>query len=256
MDKVYDMGRKIEWGPFKIKTEWVYDWDPHLDWIGEYTSNPKNEMFVDRKYGVVVGPRITIQFVKKVDEIEPYDGNSKDVLAWAKHQDQWWDWAEDFLVRGDVGVEFLSEYPEYEFEIENIEYDEDTHLLAVLANAPSAYIYDLPRMGSREHRYFESDNYPDFDEQNAKYLTDDYKRMCDYNDGDWCMYGCIVTIKLDGNEVGEASLWGIESDSDDDYFEEVEEDLISQAKHGLDKAVRGMKEASDEAIAFLENGGE
>jgi len=62
------------------------------------------------------------------------------------------------------------------------------------------------------------------------YAMHDYERMERYNRGDWHMMGIVVTI-LKGafKEVGNASLWGIESDSSAAYVEEVENDLMEEA---------------------------
>lgn len=52
----------------------------------------------------------------------------------------------------------------------------------------------------------------------------DYRRICALERGDWHFLGIVVE-----SPWGEsASLWGIESDSDDSHFEEVIDSLIAE----------------------------
>jgi len=95
-------------------------------------------------------------------------------------------------------------------------------------------------MGRNEHRYFnpamtgEETGNPDSPEQ-------DYKRMEDYNRGEWCMMGVFATadVVLTGNvvqKVRSGGLWGIESDSDEGYFTEIADEQMSELRDEL-KAV-------------------
>lgn len=58
------------------------------------------------------------------------------------------------------------------------------------------------------------------------------ERLDAYNRGLWEMVGVVVSasIEIEGRRhvIEEASLWGIESDSDPDYFETVARDLASE----------------------------
>lgn len=94
-------------------------------------------------------------------------------------------------------------------------------------------------MGRNEYRYFQCA----YDMQDAakwykesgyckhdcyilprKHSLEDYERMEDYNKGDWCMLGIIVTC----NETGEKeSLWGCASDDHEGNYEIVQ-DLIAE----------------------------
>jgi len=64
------------------------------------------------------------------------------------------------------------------------------------------------------------------------YVEQDYQRMEAYNRGEWWMVGVIATAVLE-TEAGPieevASLWGIESDSDEDFFVEVEKEQMGEA---------------------------
>ena len=51
--------------------------------------------------------------------------------------------------------------------------------------------------------------------------------------GEWSMVGIIVTAHAGDQEIGSASLWGIESDSGDDYFNEIEQELKAELTSGF-----------------------
>lgn len=82
-------------------------------------------------------------------------------------------------------------------------------------------------------------DYDDVSEhERAQYKKQDTERMAAYHRGDWSMIGIAVTIRKQtatsnwadgGLEVGRASLWSIESDSDPEYFDEVARDLTVEA---------------------------
>lgn len=58
-----------------------------------------------------------------------------------------------------------------------------------------------------------------------EYLEQDYKRAEAYNKGDWYVIGiyaeAVLIINGTQQRIRTAGLWGIESDSGDDYFAEV-----------------------------------
>lgn len=65
-----------------------------------------------------------------------------------------------------------------------------------------------------------------------QYARQDWKRAEDYNDNQWCYYWVEVTASRAGEELGRASLGGVESDSDEagySYFDEVARDLAHEA---------------------------
>jgi hypothetical protein len=68
----------------------------------------------------------------------------------------------------------------------------------------------------------------------------DFKRMERLNNDDWCYIGIIAeaTIKTDeGNfrldNLSSFGLWGVESDSGDDYIKEVEAEQLQDLKKHL-----------------------
>lgn len=91
--------------------------------------------------------------------------------------------------------------------------------------------------GCNEYRYFspamtgEQTGNPDSPEQ-------DYQRMEALNRGEWCFYGIEATadVILAGDTVQRirsGGLWGIESDSDESYFAEVEAEELANLRKQL-----------------------
>ena len=59
-------------------------------------------------------------------------------------------------------------------------------------------------------------------------LAGRYARAVRYGD-DWTYVGIVVTASRSGIALGFASMWSIESDSDDDYFIEQSLELAAEA---------------------------
>lgn len=64
------------------------------------------------------------------------------------------------------------------------------------------------------------------------------QRKIDYHNGEWEMMGVYVTADVTGNglasiTVRSAGLWGIESDSGPEYFEEVAHEQIAEVVNEL-----------------------
>lgn len=62
-----------------------------------------------------------------------------------------------------------------------------------------------------------------------RYAMQDYKRIESLNRGDWCFIGIIAKVCKHNVELGSASLWGIESNCDDNYKEEIENEMVEEA---------------------------
>ena len=99
-----------------------------------------------------------------------------------------------------------------------------------------------------EYRYFNpSFNYVDKSgkllpdntaEEVRKYVRQDYARMQAANRGDWCYMGvrAEAQVQLDGDlrqTVISGGLWGIESDSDESYFADVEREELAVLRSQL-----------------------
>ena len=106
-----------------------------------------------------------------------------------------------------------------------------------------------------EYRYFnpamsgEETGNPDSPEE-------DYQRMESLNRGDWCCLGIIAKAKvvLAGEviqTIRSGGLWGIESDSGEDYLGSVEEDELANLRKQLEAVGLG-KRAIDYALGNME----
>jgi len=85
--------------------------------------------------------------------------------------------------------------------------------------------------------YFEQDYSECTPDEQEQYKEQDSKRLAAYHRGEWYYVGVCVSIRKQtasnwddgGLEVGRASVWGIESDSDESHFEELERDMVAEA---------------------------
>jgi len=123
--------------------------------------------------------------------------------------------------------------------------DEEPDLshLGEYSNVPEAHAVDREErgdMGRNEYRYFNPAN---FDPKHPEYSIQDYERAEAFNKGNWYMLGiradAEVGVSFDGgkswklDDLTSGGLWGIESDSDDAYFKEVEGEQISELRDVL-----------------------
>ena len=96
-----------------------------------------------------------------------------------------------------------------------------------------------------QHRYFHGgSNYGD-DPEAERYVAEDYLRMENYNRGFWGMVGVIATAVLEteaGSITQEASIWGVESDSGDEYFKQLEDEQKGEALRMLGESVLAQLE--------------
>lgn len=86
------------------------------------------------------------------------------------------------------------------------------------------------------------DNYQGLDPESiATYMQQDRERLDAYERGDWHMVGVIATLTIDGSELLTSSLWGIESDSGEEYFRQVEEELTAELAHGIPGMIASLE---------------
>lgn len=117
--------------------------------------------------------------------------------------------------------------------------------------------YEIPSRG-REFRFFEPEaggEKPGTDDY-QKYGKQDYDRMESLNRGSWCFIGIIAkaTIQLTSNltqEITSGGLWGIESDSGQEYFDEVEKEQLAELRRELE-SIGFTKKQIDAAFTNVE----
>lgn len=94
---------------------------------------------------------------------------------------------------------------------------------------------------NREYRYFNPnhENYEGCTEEEIrKYCRQDFDRMESLNAGDWYYIGIRAEAIIETGSgitqrVSSGGLWGIESDSDKSYFEEVQNEELAALKAEL-----------------------
>ena len=88
------------------------------------------------------------------------------------------------------------------------------------------------------------------------YYMQDLKRLLALYRGDWCYIGIVVTVEHEGIELGSASIWGVESDSDySDYIEDLKSEALAEAEENYNNLVESFKvpfselEIEDESLS-------
>jgi hypothetical protein len=217
------LSKKIEDGPATFQVAWEYDNSPDSSFIGEWTDRAA-PWTVDRENGWLLGeytPETELVFFNKEDmnrcadklEVKGYE-----VSTFTTNYD-------------DKQTEFTVFFLGHEVLARNLRKTYERH----------AYRYFVP-----------PNSYEDVtQEERVKYILQDYERADDYSKNLWDYTGCIVTMFVDGLEVAAASLWGIESDSGDDYIHEVEQDLIAECKSEAKTKAAALRDAANKLDEYL-----
>lgn len=203
-----------------LEINWVYDDAGDMSHLGEFTDK-RGEWTVDRKTGVMLGDWETV-----VKHLPPARAQA---------------WCDEMEELGYTVTDCDSPMRGW-WECHASGYR------VVRDNLPTRY-------DSREYRYFKlSDVHgynPPADAEELGYLVQDYERAHRYTIGDWSFMGCIVTVRAAGAKVGYDSLWGIESDSGDEYRREVERGCISAALASVTEQADKLRAAAD-ALASID----
>lgn len=142
------------------------------------------------------------------------------------------------------------------------EYSDTPSDFAIIRRGEQAgeFVRDVETMPAkgREYRFFNPacGNYKgETPEDIRKYCLQDYHRMESLNNGQWCFIGVIakaVLIVGDTTQtIRSAGVWGIESDSDDNYLASVANDELAQLREQLELLGLG-KRAIDHAFKNVE----
>ena len=108
-------------------------------------------------------------------------------------------------------------------------------------------VYRLIDYDTQPDELIDSGRYEDADPARVeKYKKEDAARLKSFQD-EWNYLGvcCDIRIKTATNwavphKVGSASLWGIESDSGEAYFAQVEAEMIAEAEADLEKTIAAL----------------
>jgi len=231
---------KERWGPMEMSITWEVDADADVSWLGSYTNQaPESGLYVDREAGAVLGSGERVQHVF---------GFSPKHHFYLDHEQ------ETAAALEDIGY-WLS------FTLDE-EIDEESRLWAIVAVARKILVGGLTTMGRYEYRYFVPGNdiladEPDFQRRDptgyqaildeygawesyaAACAAQDYERTLAFGHN-WEMMGCIARVSIAGVTLGYDSVWGIESDCGDDYAQEIEADVIGEAKKMAAKALADL----------------
>lgn len=116
---------------------------------------------------------------------------------------------------------------------------------------------EMPERG-REYRAFRpyaGGEKPGTDDY-YRYGRQDYDRMEDYNRGGWCFVGvrAVATVYVNNvrQELSSGGLWGIESDSGNEYFAQVAGEQIAELREVLE-SLGFAKSAISKAFHKVEN---
>lgn len=97
------------------------------------------------------------------------------------------------------------------------------------------------------------------EKEDMRYMRQDFERMESYHRGEWGMVGVYarasITVAGIIQTVQSGGLWGIESDSDESYFAEIEAEQLSELvtvleelgfeRTAIDEACEDVTDASD-----------
>jgi hypothetical protein len=92
---------------------------------------------------------------------------------------------------------------------------------------------------------------PDNGYDEVEYLLQDYVRCVTLEEGLWHYEGCTAMISLFDIELGQDSIWGVESDAGESHRKQIEADCISKAKAEAEKLLRKLCELTTEEVDHL-----
>ncbi len=213
----------------KVIVKRMVDESPDTSWLGEYSNRATSNYSIDRAhsfdcisqpYNMPSGEGLRV-----LDSVNGYINNQYNALSENERF-------------GDVGIALD---------------DADTILADLASGNAECDCNESGSMQRHEYQYFNpSRNYVDkagnrkpenTDEDVRKYVEQDYERMESLNRGDWCFLGIRAeadySIGKDGDpylmqEISSGGLWGIESDSDADYFTSVEQEELAELRKQLE----------------------
>jgi hypothetical protein len=187
-----------------IKIERMIDESPDTSWLGEYSNRPKGDYSIDRAHEENCATQHTDEANAVIERIR-------------KHiQDR------------------------YDARVEGSQEEKDLDDVADILDHASDECYECDcgrgYWDPREYRYFNtSGNYTGEPmEDIIRYTKQDYERMEALNRGVWEFIGigakAEVVIGSVCQTITSGGLWGIESDSEEDYLKEEEENQLAELR--------------------------
>lgn len=210
----------------------VLDDSPDLSWLGTLTDKTPECNYIDKKEGLFIGFDGYLSVILPNDKFKPYsEPTESDVVTYLENKlnmadveicDLWLDADSDSPDSWQVyfyGREVLANVKQW--------YNRNSY----------RYYYSMnglnPRTSKEELKEYSK-------EERLKWAIQDYERLYGYDHNRWYMTGIIVEL----GDISE-SLWGIESDADDDYKESVISDLIYQVNQRVPDYVQELRERAN-----------
>ena len=214
------------------------DTSPDTSYLGEYSNSPANEFSIDRAHAEDCGENQAGLMFR--DEWSYWNGSSKDILNRVRES------IENFHTVCSEHIAVTGE----DCEACQDEWSDQQAIDAVYELEKVAGECDCSGgdMERHQYRYFNpSFNYVTKDgkpramtaEDVRKYTREDYERMERLNRGDWRYLGIRVEAQVQTHgqstiqRISSGGLWGIESDSERSYFDEVAQDELRELKNEL-----------------------
>jgi len=218
-------GKRIQ----SITIKHILDTDPDTSYLGEYSNNADSEFAIDRKHSLTcpVNTHCNDSVIEQLERAVAYLVKQRLIVA-ADPNDttrEAIDEAEDILIalQDDLAACDCDESGD-------ARRNEYRYFNPVSVESFNPSTEWLAKVSESERRaYWERTM-----RENAK---QDYARMEAYNRGDWQYVGVRVVAKVVIGGVGQTlesgGLWGIESDSGEDYLAEVGRDELAGLKKAL-----------------------
>jgi hypothetical protein len=268
----------------------MLDDSPDTSWLGEYSNRPTSEFSIDRKHSLDCpvnngkegllwytsgSGRIELQLTWEQAKSVSHSGEcDSDVLELSKVPE-----IKTQLEKIDPAI-LSAELKEFGAWDETKRADHSQNLQRILwiaggdiTDNPGCNCSESGDMQRNEYQYFNpSFNYVDKSghalpensaEEVRKYVRQDYERMESLNRGDFYFLGIRAEATLgipNGDGIGNytiqritsGGLWEIESDSEDSYFEEIEQDELAELQDQL-KALGFSSRAISTAFKNVEH---
>lgn len=202
-----------------VKIKRVLDTDPDTSWLGEYSNKRTSEYSIDRAHAEDCA---SVSLAAK---------QASDTLSHAQQ------------TVGDIQNQLQAEDNREKWEALNEAYFQLEELAGEVTECDCGEHGDMER---GQYRYFNpSLNYVDENGQIRpeetpqtvrEYTRQDYERMERLNRGDWCFLGIVAQAEIflgDRVQKIDASLWGVESDSDASTLGQIEQEELSELRDQL-----------------------
>lgn len=237
----------------------VVDESPDLSWLGEYTDHPKADYYIDRQNGTLVGPSVTEERkfrVIRTGESHPYELGDYKLYAPTQEEVSWLD-AASGLDGGDLeycadddtdNLTVVWTHPEI---LADGQHTMGRNQLRYFVSCNHSKPRDPKTWGKSKSGRFTVKEKARMERagvtlnlkahnanfwRDVLYTCEDYGRAEAYNRGDWHMLGIRAQVEVRiptkhnswiVHTVHSPGLWGIASDGNDSYREQVFQDECS-----------------------------